>query len=69
MKIRKGKVYGLFPVEMKDDGPHMMDCFMNNYMFWLFEIMNEIEAIACWCLDIPHYFIIDLQKEKEENKK
>lgn len=67
MKIRKGKVFNLFPAEMRDGEPHMTDCFINNHFMWLFEIMNEIEAFACWCLGIEHYFIIEFDKWDKKN--
>lgn len=67
MKKKTGKIYGLFPVWFDEFGEsHMKDCFINNYFIWLFQIMNEIDALACLCLGKPHYFIIKLDKEKEE---
>lgn len=64
MKIRKGKIYNLFPVDIDEHGDvEMPDCFINNYFFWLFLIMNEVDAWACFCLGIPHQFIVEYDKE------
>ncbi len=59
----KGKIYGLFKVEEKENGFEMVDNFFNNHFFWLFLIMDSIEAFACWCLGIPHNFIIKIKKD------
>jgi hypothetical protein len=62
-KIKTGKIYGIFPVEIIDDAPYMTDCFINNNFMWLFECMNEIEYWACAVLGIDHMFIIKLDKK------
>lgn len=64
----KGTIYGIFKVEEKDGQVVMVKNVINHYFFWLFEILNEIEGLACLCLGIPHRFIIRIQREDSDIK-
>lgn len=62
--MKRGKIYGIFPVDIEDDmtGVQMTDCWINRYLFWLFEILNTIEGCAAAAIGVEHLFWIKIDK-------
>ena len=62
MKQKVGTIYGIFPVVFINGEPHMKSCFLNNYCYWLFDILNNIEGMVWSMMGVKHMFVIKIKE-------